>query len=97
MAKPLFVFITGTLTFGLLWSLALMVLSKIILGGVKNEKEKKERKTMAVWLVTLAVLLMYTMWLCGFFHQMYPLIIPDLTISIEKELLESGLLPKPAK
>ena len=28
---------------------------------------------MTFWLVLLAILLMWTMWICAFLHQMYPL------------------------
>lgn len=55
---------------------------------MSNENERKQYQKMTTVLTTLAIILMYVMWICCVFHQMYPLIIPDLTKHIEEELLE---------
>ena len=94
MAKPLLTFVCGVLFFCLLWAIALAVLSTLFSRRTKNEKEKKQYMTMAIPLVTIAAILMFTMWLCCFLHQMHPLIIPDLTKHVEEELKEGELYSK---
>ena len=48
---------------------------------------------MAIWLTTIAIILMYMVWLCCFLHQLHPLIIPDLKKEIEEELKANERYP----
>ena len=88
MGSPITVFLCGTVVFMFLWTIALAVISTLLKRNVQKEKERKEYQKMSTWLVTVAIILMYTMWICCVLHQLYPLIIPDLTKHIEEELKE---------
>ncbi len=83
------VLLGGILVFMFLWTIALAVISTLLQRNVPNVKERKEYQKMATWLVTIAIILMFTLWICCVLHQLHPLIVPDLTKHIEEELKES--------
>eukprot|EP00826_Nyctotherus_ovalis_P034199 TRINITY_DN2813_c0_g3_i3.p1 TRINITY_DN2813_c0_g3~~TRINITY_DN2813_c0_g3_i3.p1 ORF type:complete len:100 (-),score=11.15 TRINITY_DN2813_c0_g3_i3:181-480(-) len=90
MTSPVAVFFIGSLSFGLLWAITLIVIVSMLQRRVENLKDRKEFEKMALWLVTLAVVLMYVVWLCCYLHQLHPLIIPDLKEDIKKEIIARG-------
>eukprot|EP00826_Nyctotherus_ovalis_P025476 TRINITY_DN19757_c0_g1_i1.p1 TRINITY_DN19757_c0_g1~~TRINITY_DN19757_c0_g1_i1.p1 ORF type:complete len:105 (+),score=28.50 TRINITY_DN19757_c0_g1_i1:11-325(+) len=87
--EALALFLIGTVTFVLLWSLSVSVIAAILHRNTQNPKDLLVYQSMAKWLTALAVFFMYLMWISCYLHQLYPLIIPDLTGEIEKELRES--------
>ena len=89
MGSPWLVFLCGTLAFMFLWTIALAIISSILKKNVPKQKEREEYQSMATWLVTIAIILMYTMWFCCVVHQLYPLIVPELTKHIEEEMKEA--------
>ena len=75
--------------FVILWALASILLSSYVYKNTVAEDYKEVNAKMTVSYVTLAIVMMYIIWACCFFHHMNPLIIPDMSKGVEEELIES--------
>ena len=89
MADSLQVFLVDTLCFAILWVIASVLLSRYVRNNTEDARDKPLYGRMTIYFVTMAVVLMYIMWLCSFLHQLNPLLIPDMEKGIAKELLDS--------
>lgn len=74
--------IVGSGSFAGVGILVALFLSFYVRGKTKDMTMKSDNAKMTFWLVLLAFFLMWTMWICSFMHQIYPLARPTVPTPI---------------
>jgi len=90
MADSFTVLWVGTVLFALLWIAVSLILSKYVKSRIQEEEDKELYGRMTIGYVSLAVAMMYIMWICCVLHQLNPLIYPDLSKPITDEVIDSA-------
>lgn len=75
----------GTLIFGGVFVFAALMLGQYVHYYTKDRRAAGDNRSMTWGLTFLGVFCMWTLWACTYMHQMYPLIIPDLSNGINHD------------
>lgn len=81
------VFLTDTLVFLAVWVILCVVLSLYVRTRAKDEEDKSLYVKMTISYLSLAIFMMYMMWVCCYMHHMNPLIVPSIAKPEQEEIL----------
>ncbi len=73
------IFIGGSIIFAALWLVASIIIMIISGKGVNDPRLRREYRGMSFSLTFLGIICMWLMWICVYFHQKNPLIVPLLS------------------
>jgi len=69
---------TGTLVFAIAYVVAAVVLGEYVRSRTKDRSQAGDNRKLTWGLTFLGAVCCWSLWICTYMHQMYPLIKPDI-------------------